>query len=94
MSDLVFEHYPLDGWPDARDVSVSQQTSRTTSSETLYRLAEVVIDPPCTSVALTVSEKACGPHALDGRVGAARGRIPGPGKGLTQLTLKYVYDLP
>ena len=72
MSDLNFEHLPLDACSDAEDDPDHWHDSRTTSSAALYRLAEVVIDPLCTSVARTVGEKACGPHRLDGRVGRAR----------------------
>ena len=80
MSDLVFEDLPLTRWSCADRHPDHQHDSRTTSSAALYWLAEVVIDPLCTSVARTVGEKACGPHRLDGRVGRARPE-PRHGKG-------------
>ena len=84
MSDLVFEDLPLTRWSCADRHPDHQHDSRTTSSAALYRLAEVVIDPLCTSVARTVGEKACGPHRLDGRVGRARPE-PRDGKGVNAL---------
>ena len=81
MSDLVFEDLSLDaGTVDSGSTRCSHG-EKTTSSAVLYRLAELVFDPVGTSVAPVAIGKACGPRALDGRVGRARPN-PRGGKGV------------
>ena len=81
MSDLVFKHLSLTPSNVDSRHGACWSDSKTTSSAALYRLAEVVFDPLSTSVARLVSGNACGPRAMDGRVGRSRS-FTGVGKGL------------